>query len=686
MLPLLYHKKGTQRFNVTKRLGTFLVVSNVVSIVLLAASISALSFLWFGGDTNVSWRRVMIHGWVNQVITLCTLAIRLAMSTQASTAIMMLAAISLESMAQGGVSLDQTPALSLARAVNTGPITSLLPFWRNLQRKRNMMVLIAVNFLACTSLLSQFTSTLLLWDVRPGPVLGFPTKTKAMIGYRMEDYTRGLFKSILSKTPYYWKASSPNYPTFAEWNSKPKDLPESVVDTGPTVRALLPLSSGEDRSKLSQYTGPASLFDARVVCARPPIVVNETWTFNETWTNILYWGSFSPAYLEDDLKDTFPFPAADTEVARYKPDLILKDKKSFLTDQTTSSFRIFSIPDTGLISSIDPIQDGTLQNFSSYKSPVNKLYQNFTEHESYFDGWKAMDNKNVEWNVETGWAYFLVKSSPPNLTHWDREEHPNRTVGNKGPWAEYLIPTSNGTLPVSVTMCYDALLHGLQNTTIFSKTVSSLDNAIYVNVAKVSTDQNIQTRWPLNMSFNPPQSQSYNNSETQEQFWTNYSTNETADFLSSTLNPVLNSLFLDIMEETENPALALQALLTSVIRTAYYDLLPTFNAEEIIETTSFEPCQVPQHTKGFTIVAVNIVLHLALFITTAIWFASTTRYSLLNNVWQAVAQLKAPETEELLKESSMVDDKTVRAHVNQLELRRRFFVQKRDDEERVCLS
>lgn len=153
------------------------------------------------------------------------------------------------------------------------------------------------------------------------------------------------------------------------------------------------------------------------------------------------------------------------------------------------------------------------------------------------------------------------------------------------------------------------------------------------------------------------------------------------------LNPILNAMFRDTIIETDNPALAWQALTTTVARMAYYDWLPTFDSYAPITTTSMIPCQVPKHYTGITIVAANLVVHLSLFILITIWFYNATKTSLLNNAWQAVAQLNSRETEEILHRATTATDAEVKKWIKEgQEPRRRFRIVSDERSDRVHLS
>lgn len=136
---------------------------------------------------------------------------------------------------------------------------------------------------------------------------------------------------------------------------------------------------------------------------------------------------------------------------------------------------------------------------------------------------------------------------------------------------------------------------------------------------------------------------------------------------------ILNSIFRDTLIDTGNPALAWQALTTSVMRMAYYDWLPTFDTFLDAKITSKVPCQVPIHFTGFSIVTADLALHLILFTVSVIWFSLATKTSLLNNAWQVVAQLKSRETEGLLDHATVLTDSEVKRKIKQdHEPRRRF--------------
>lgn len=145
------------------------------------------------------------------------------------------------------------------------------------------------------------------------------------------------------------------------------------------------------------------------------------------------------------------------------------------------------------------------------------------------------------------------------------------------------------------------------------------------------------------------------------------------------LNPVLNAIFRDVLVETDNPALAWQALVTTVLRMAYYDWLPTFDTISEVKTVSHVDCLKPQHFLGFLIVAGNIFIHLCLVLIITVYFGNTTSSSLLNNAWQVVAQLRGPETEVLLKTATVTNDQEIKQWISKGKGQKRRFWVKSDE-------
>ncbi len=60
---------------------------------------------------------------------------------------------------------------------------------------------------------------------------------------------------------------------------------------------------------------------------------------------------------------------------------------------------------------------------------------------------------------------------------------------------------------------------------------------------------------------------------------------------------------------------------------------------------------------------VFVIVHLGTVAVIWAWFARETRFSMLGNIWHAVAQLQTNEVNEILSWSSLADDSTVNGQI-----------------------
>lgn len=61
------------------------------------------------------------------------------------------------------------------------------------------------------------------------------------------------------------------YPAFAEYSEPGTNDDPAVVDTGPVLRAFLPLGKQQPRFNIGDYKGVATVLDSRVSCVRPEL-------------------------------------------------------------------------------------------------------------------------------------------------------------------------------------------------------------------------------------------------------------------------------------------------------------------------------------------------------------------------------------------------------------------------------
>jgi hypothetical protein len=161
-----------------------------------------------------------------------------------------------------GFGLSKSAALSIRR-FNGGQPFMLL---RGGMFKGDVWPLhILVILLTITTIVSQFTSTGLVTDLGLAPIFGLAVPGQATYS---ANFSRMLL--IEDYEPDYTTHMPSIYLTFAEYSEPAEDWP-SVDDTGPTVRAILPISTPSIRENMSNFTGFGTLLNSHVVCMTPTI-------------------------------------------------------------------------------------------------------------------------------------------------------------------------------------------------------------------------------------------------------------------------------------------------------------------------------------------------------------------------------------------------------------------------------
>jgi hypothetical protein len=155
-----------------RRMSWYIYAINGLSSIILLSTYSFLTFLWFSSDVNQTWRKIANQDWITQATTLSSALIRLATGIQATMASCMLASLAIE---QGEVPLRDLANMSIMRS-NSSPLTLCWPLLHAAVSRGRMVKRFKLPFLATLLLLSslalQFTSTILVTDIRTGLILG----------------------------------------------------------------------------------------------------------------------------------------------------------------------------------------------------------------------------------------------------------------------------------------------------------------------------------------------------------------------------------------------------------------------------------------------------------------------------------------------------------------------------------
>jgi len=249
------------------------------------AILSFLLFLWLGSGSapggaaaSAVWRFIMLKGWVTQAVTLSSVLLRAAVDLQSLVCTGLAAALMLEAC---DVQYRDISLFSIARAVNAGPWTII---YRVIQSPSMFLrsfpaAMLAILFLSTIG--AQFSSTLLVSDLRPIPLVADSASSRTpIVGTR--------FEILGSGEVAVWQQPSAVFPSFAELRRNTSAMQQNLADTGNVTRAFMPFTPAQ-RQRLRSYDGMAVAHKSRAVCTAPNFVD----------TKFLVYGGVAPLQLND---------------------------------------------------------------------------------------------------------------------------------------------------------------------------------------------------------------------------------------------------------------------------------------------------------------------------------------------------------------------------------------------------
>ena len=127
----------------------------------------------------------------------------------------------------------------------------------------------------------------------------------------------------------------------------------------------------------------------------------------------------------------------------------------------------------------------------------------------------------------------------------------------------------------------------------------------------------------------------------------------------TSIDTAYTALFNDIVRDTDHPALALQAHLTSLYGSAYYDLLTFNNVLSSANTTLMALVLIPENKRPLVAVIIILAIHLGLIAFVTLNFSRGGSLSLLGNAWNALAQLQSKEIDYWVASADGCSDEEV---------------------------
>ena len=569
----------------------------------------------------------------------------------------MLASIALETH---GVSFLQAATISISRAVTTSPHDLLWSFLNDSKRLRTIVTILFTLSLAMVALASQFISTILLSDLGTG-VLDMNNASVLTYALNSSNPHPDQGSNFVQTRPAF-------YPIFAESREAATSQENGITDTGTTIRALLPIADANTRQQLQHYVGKGTIFDSRVVCIRPnstseltitlPFATVASLTLNGTIITML-----KPPLLAYDPKYVFPshtrFSAGcaasipdeshpddwGVSMCNMSPGDVLD---GYLVVNVSGTFQNWidqagtggwndTEGNSGVIqsSTLEAVEDNEWLHLKGTKAIISFSYCYWNYHAADIDI-EAVSPGGILREPVPGWI--------AKIGSWDTTDI--RLQLGQSSIGQNVLRLGNSTSS-NTTQYFDFLRAGNQSNS--TTNLESLEGSIPQGLVLCSYCQ-------IDIS------------------------------LASRVHTIQGAVVRDILRETGQLNIALQAFVTTLFQMSYYDFLGQFDIQAPADMALQVPFLMPVRSKGLLAVATMFTVHLFLITTISVLFFFKTKYTMMGNPWQAVSQLTSEETEDVITNGTMSTDRDIGKRLKPLGLkRRRVILKSSDDSERVTI-
>jgi hypothetical protein len=262
------HGLATQRLHILRSIGMWNCVVLLGGTLLTILSLGYLVFLWAGEgsvageEASHLWRNIMLRGWATQSVTLTSIILRAVSTAQAGVCTSFTAAILVERR----IPISLAARFSITRAVSGEPRSLLQSIVSSKLRTLFVRIEVFLLFiLALTTLLLQFSSTILISDFYTTPLVQYTNRT--LINLALSPQSEEYIGSFLTSGDLDGSMA-----LFGELESSFDPSPNSrgVSSTGIKRRAFIPYQKMA-RTRLQLYKGAAFTLHTRVSCIKPYI-------------------------------------------------------------------------------------------------------------------------------------------------------------------------------------------------------------------------------------------------------------------------------------------------------------------------------------------------------------------------------------------------------------------------------
>lgn len=602
-------KRSRRRFSWWQSIGILGVLTLILGTLIILASCGLLIFLWKGTEAALNrneldfWKTIVSRGWAPQVVTIGFAAIRTSIALQIGLLMAALAAIMLET---SGVRFGDIPLLSTQRAAKSGPLSIVLAVMgRTTSGLSGYLHSFIIILALIIILILPFVSTILLSDFAMTRIAAPAMTTHPSITYSNNSQ----FSSRGENGASYWK-SKPS----AQWRFAESQLDEAKYgDTGNTYRAMLPWANEEARASLELYKGPAVVTNPRTMCTAPS---SDSFSIEQTSRNTIF------VVLQGSTS------SKPNTTCRLVSRTVIDDHRELYEGKTVWPITICSRP----------------EDIENSGGPYADL----------------VDPKNGERYV---FQKILVLNASRLVDDYHKDDPAmvkNLTFTSDDVWTK--ATDRQGEHVLSVSVCYfNEYLPQIYDVTMSGRAIPSepilgTDDTMYVRIqfgigeyaepfeerGILKLDIGAHNDKTPSMPLDPRLSEVFTQyaSGDAQKGWAMSNVVPYASVLSSWgAHNAHTSVFQRIIQETRDPALAIQTLGTRLYQMVYYDWLNAYDLNLPVESVNATETLLPARWKGLTLVLSLVAVHFGLAIITMTLFFARTRASALGNAWQTVAQI-----------------------------------------------
>ncbi|KAF4337436.1 hypothetical protein FBEOM_8684 [Fusarium beomiforme] len=648
-------QRHVQRQPLRRRLGKMGISITVLATIINLALCYLLLYLWQGAEKARNrqtrgevWDKIVFDGYATQVVTICSAGIRVSMAFQIGLTAASMAAVILET---AGSRLSDLARLSISRAFIThaSPWEILLITKRD---KTTILPCVILFLILALSLVMTFTSTILLFDFKTMPIAAPKIIQSITVGF---DITKD---TTVESGISYWQSKPAANWRFAE-TRPPKEnqtllAPKDVADTGDIYRAMIPMENYDDRTSLEYYSGPTIVGNLRTACVGP--------AFNNATLEYINTGKNATAglYLQAEFDSSTGWESGPSINGTHAARISCRINNEWDSTIDSKSWPLsFCSFDAKELSPSNKSLTNPLSRRPYAFHPVLLLNSSHILNELK----QSFDEKTKTWNDVT-----IPRSLQMSKSERD------------GPWTTAI--SNNGTQLFQASVCFlTQSTPLLYNVSMKGRPIPSEPTSLAVPKTKSGTSvlkqlgigvspSNLEARGLLNLEIHdgPFSMVTSGNEEWDESVYRmihsmlfEYSISGGWTFNNAALvgwfdtvanwpaHPEHSHLIQSVLQETNDPAQAVQALFFRFYQMIYHDILPYFTQQQSVTTVNAKQILIPSQRTGLIIVLSGVILHLALTLITVAMFIASTKCSLLGNAWYAVAQIVSPETSVVIE-------------------------------------